>query len=148
MARSDFRFCFPLRVRFTEIDSQAVVFNSRYLEYFDHGIVEYFRAVGLFGAAGPMSGPPTHVVKAVVEFRAPILLDERIEVCVRCARIGNTSITLALEVHGAGVEDLRAVGEEVHVHITESRGRPSPWPAAVVSAFESFEGHRLSGAAN
>ena len=31
MARSDFTFFYPKRVRFAEIDAQAVLFNSRYL---------------------------------------------------------------------------------------------------------------------
>ena len=44
MARSDFRFHVTKRVRYAEIDAQRVVFNSRYLEYFDIGITEYWRA--------------------------------------------------------------------------------------------------------
>ena len=33
MARSDFKFHVSKRVRYAEIDAQAVVFNSRYLEF-------------------------------------------------------------------------------------------------------------------
>ena len=47
MARSDFKFSVRKRVRYAEIDAQAVVFNSRYLEYFDIGITEYWRAAGV-----------------------------------------------------------------------------------------------------
>jgi acyl-CoA thioester hydrolase len=143
MSRQDFRFAFAIRVRFPEIDSQAVVFNSRYLEYFDLGIVEYFRDIGLFGSGGPREGPEIHVVKATVEFRAPILLDERIDVCVRCARIGRTSMSFALELHGAGTDDLRASGEEIYVHVSGSRGRPMPWKHAVIDALQSYEGRPL-----
>ena len=53
MARAEFRFAFPKRVRFAEVDAQAVVFNPRYLEYFDIGLVEYFRAAGIYPGAGP-----------------------------------------------------------------------------------------------
>ena len=49
--RSDFRFIWTARARYAEVDAQAVVFNSRYLEYFDIGITEYFRAVGLYPEA-------------------------------------------------------------------------------------------------
>ena len=48
MARSDFRFHVTKRVRYAEIDAQAVMFNSRYLEYFDLGITEYWRAAGVY----------------------------------------------------------------------------------------------------
>jgi acyl-CoA thioester hydrolase len=78
-----------------------------------------------------------------VEFRAPILLDERIDVCVRCARIGRTSMSFALELHGASADDLRATGEEIYVHVSGSRGRPMPWKSEVIAALQSYEGRSL-----
>lgn len=145
MPREDFRFAFKKRVRFAEIDAQAVVFNSRYLEYFDIGITEYWRATGMYDKS-PVTGEGAaefHVAKAVVEFKAPILLDEEIDICVRCARIGTSSMTFAFELHGAGKDDLRATGEEVSVHVAEVRGRSTPVPDWVVALFEAYEGRRL-----
>jgi acyl-CoA thioester hydrolase len=143
MARADFRFSFPHRVRFAEVDAQAVVFNSRYLEYFDIGLVEYWRAAGIYSGEGLAGGPEAHVAKAVVEYKAPILLDEIIAICVRCSRIGTSSMTVAFELHGGEGEDLRAVGEEVHVHVAEVRGRPTPLPGDVIAKFEAYEGRSL-----
>jgi acyl-CoA thioester hydrolase len=143
MARSDFRFSFPKRVRFAEVDAQAVVFNPRYLEYFDIGLVEYMRAVGLYTGAGLTGGPEVHVVKAVVEFHAPILLDELISICVRCARIGTSSMTFLFELHGSAGDDLRASGEEVHVNVAEARGRPAPLSAEVIARLEAYEARPL-----
>jgi acyl-CoA thioester hydrolase len=117
MPRADFRFSFKKRVRYAEIDAQAVVFNARYLEYFDLGITEYWRAVGVFGSGSAGTGPDFHIAKALVEFKAPILLDEEIDICVRCAKIGRTSMTFWLELHGAHQDDLRARGEVVSVHV-------------------------------
>ena len=154
MPREDFRFAFRKRVRFAEIDAQAVVFNSRYLEYFDIGITEYWRAAGMYDKT-PVTGEGAaefHVAKAVVEFKAPILLDEEIDICVRCARIGTSSMSFAFELHGtrggaAGDDqprdDLRATGEEVSVHVAEVRGRPAPVPDWVVELFEAYEGRTL-----
>jgi len=158
VARSDFRFTYRKRVRYAEIDAQAVLFNSRYLEYFDIGITEYWRAVGMYETSG-ITGEDAaefHVAKAVVEFKAPILLDEEVDICVRCTRIGTSSMTFAFELHGtgrrvgpdagdgpAGADDLRATGEEVSVHVAEARGRPAPVPDQVVEKFEAFEGRPL-----
>lgn len=143
MPRADFRFAFPKRVRYAEIDAQAVLFNSRYLEYFDIGLVEYWRAAGIYEITKIDGGAEFHVARATVAFRSPILLDEMIDICVRCARIGNTSITLAFELHGAGRDDLRATGEETHVHVAQARGRPAPVPDWAVARFEAFEGRPL-----
>lgn len=43
--REEFWFHFPFRVRYSEVDAQAVVFNAHYLTYFDTAITEYFRAL-------------------------------------------------------------------------------------------------------
>ena len=143
MARADFRFSFPKRVRFAEVDAQAVVFNPRYLEYFDIGLVEYFRAAGIYPGLGLAGGPEMHVARALVEFKAPILLDEMIAICVRCSRIGTSSLTRHFELHGGDGEDLRATGEEVHVHVAEVRDRPTPLSDAVIACFEAFESRSL-----
>jgi acyl-CoA thioester hydrolase len=145
MARADFRFAWTLRARYAEVDAQGVVFNSRYLEYFDIAITEYFRSVGLYPHPNLKGAPELHVVKAEVIYHAPVLLDELVSVCVACNRVGRTSLGFAFEVHGPGPggDDLRASGSEVQVHVDEPRGRPTPVPAAVINRFEAFEGRVL-----
>jgi acyl-CoA thioester hydrolase len=143
MARADFKFIWTQRARYAEVDAQAVVFNSRYLEYFDIGITEYFRSVGLYPQPNLQGAPELHVVKAEVIYHAPVLLDEMMAICVRCEKIGRTSLTFAFEVHGEGGEDLRASGSEVQVHVNEPRGRPTPVPDAVIALFEAYEGRAL-----
>ncbi|QPF82765.1 acyl-CoA thioesterase [Bradyrhizobium genosp. L] len=114
--REAFWFHFPFRVRYSEVDAQAVVFNAHYLTYFDTAITEYFRAVG-YDYLGEVarSGIDFHTVKSVVEYKAPIRFDEDIDVCVRVAKIGRSSITLALAIFATGSDDLRATGEIIWV---------------------------------
>jgi acyl-CoA thioester hydrolase len=145
MARSDFRFHDTKRVRYAEIDAQAVVFNSRYLEYFDIGITEYWRAVGVYDRWTALESPEFHVARAEVDYKAPILLDEEIDICVRCSRVGRSSMTFLFELHGAGRDDLRATGLEVSVHVEEARGATAPVPDEFVNLFEAFEGRTLRG---
>jgi acyl-CoA thioester hydrolase len=140
VARSDFRFAWRARARYAEIDAQSVVFNSRYLEYFDIGVTEYWRAVGMYDE--PQQAE-FHVAKATVEYKAPLLLDEEFDICVRLARVGSSSMTFLFEIHGADRDDLRAGGEEVSVHVAEVRGRPAPVPDWVVTLFEDYEGRVL-----
>lgn len=148
MARADFRFWFDKRVRFAEVDAQAVVFNSRYLEYFDIGLTEYWRALGIYGDEGVQGGPEFFVARAELDFKASMRLDELISICVRCTRVGRTSMTFAFELHGAGADDvgrddLRAAGTLVYVHVAELTGPPSPVPDWVVEKFEIYEGATL-----
>src|SRR5258708_25351557 len=99
MQRSQFWFFFPLRVRYSEIDGQKVVFNAHYLTYFDTAITEYMRALR-YDAEGEAkrAGIDFHVVRALVEFKAPIRFDDEIEVAVRTMRVGRSSIAFALAI--------------------------------------------------
>jgi acyl-CoA thioester hydrolase len=114
--REEFWFHFPFRVRYSEVDAQAVVFNAHYLTYFDTAITEYFRALG-YDYLGEVARTciDFHTVKSVVEYKAPIRFDEEIDVCVRVAGIGRSSIVLALAIFANGSEDLRATGEIIWV---------------------------------
>ena len=143
MARSDFKFHVTKRVRYAEIDAQAVVFNSRYLEYFDIGITEYWRAVGVYDRWPQRDSPEFHVARAEVDYKVPILLDEEIDIWVRCSRVGRSSMTFLFELHGAGEDDLRATGLEVSVHVAEAQGASTPVPDEFVNLFEAFEGQSL-----
>src|SRR5262245_2241726 len=75
--RQDFWFHHPFRVRYSEVDAQAVVFNAHYLTYFDTAITEYFRALG-YDYLGEVerSGVDFHLVRSVIEYKAPIRFDE------------------------------------------------------------------------
>ena len=143
MARADFRFSFPKRVRYAECDPQGIVFNSRYLEYLDIGVTEYWRAVGIYALSPTGMGPDFHVARNLVEYKKPVLMDEMIDICLRCRRIGNSSMIVDYEIHGAGADDLRAVGEQVAVNVAEARGAPAPVPDWVVRCFEEYEGRPL-----
>jgi acyl-CoA thioester hydrolase len=138
MSRADFAHHYRLRVRWSEVDPQGVVFNARYLDYADVAVTEYWRAVkdaGLWDS-GPVE---CHVAKAEVTFKKPIRADEEIDVMARTPRFGNSSMTTLVEIHGAGVEDLRAAIEIVAVHVDLSDNRPRPLPDIVRTALSTFD---------
>jgi len=143
MARADFRFSYRKRVRYSEIDAQAVVFNARYLDYLDIGVTEYMRAAGIPDPVGSDGLAQFLVAHTGIDYRASMRLDEEIDICVRLARAGRTSMTYAFEFHGRDGEDLRASGETVQVHIGAKGGSPCPVPADYVAIFESYEGRSL-----
>lgn len=140
MARADFRFSYRIRVRWSEVDPQSVVFNARYLDYADIAVTEYWRAVR---ASGLWDGPPIecHVAKAEVHFKKPIRADEELDLFARTSRMGNSSMTTLVEIHGADAEDLRAAIELVAVHIDLSDNRPRPLPQSVREALGTFDAH-------
>src|SRR3954462_5826431 len=120
MSREQFWFFHPFRVRYSEIDGQGVVFNAHYLTWFDTTITEYFRALGYDQYADARkTGIDFHTVKSVVEYKAPILFDQELDVCARVARIGNSSLVLEFAIFRKGGVDAHATGEIVWVHTSQ-----------------------------
>ena len=127
MSRDRFWFFHPFRVRYSEIDGQGVVFNAHYLTYFDTAITEYFRALGYDQFAdAKASGVDFHVVKSVIEYKAPILFDQELDVAARVARIGNSSLVFELGIFARAADDLFATGEIVWVNTDQKTHRPVP----------------------
>jgi acyl-CoA thioester hydrolase len=138
MARSDFAFSHSLRVRWAEVDRQGIVFNGNYLLYFDVGITEYWRAIGYpYPDALLSHGSDMFVKKATVEYHAPARYDDVLEVCVRAARIGRSSVQFLLELH-RGEEHLIS-GEIVYVNADPATRRSAPVPQFLREAMLRLE---------
>jgi len=141
MAVSDFSFSFPFRVRYSEIDGQSIVFNAHYLTYFDTAIAEYMRHLNYdYSAQVAETNTDFHTVKTLVEYKSPIMFDEEIDVHVRAARLGRSSLSFQVEIHGQNRDDLRATGEVVWVNADQSSHSSAPVPDKLVSLLTDFEG--------
>ncbi len=136
--RKDFRFFHRLRVRWAEVDMQKIVFNAHYLMYFDTAISDYWRAMALpYEEAMVRLDGDLYVVKATVEFHASARMDDQIEVAMKCARIGNSSLTF----HGAifrGDEHLIS-GELVYVFADPVTQTSRPVPERLRALLQGFE---------
>lgn len=115
----------PIRVRWAEADMQGVVFNAHYLAWFDIGITEYLRALA-DGDAHWLQATfdRLYVVKSTLDYRRPARFDDRVEVCVRCLRIGRTSLEVGFAIRRDGTE--LVTGSNVYVYTVDSRPEPVP----------------------
>ncbi len=72
-------FSFPLRVRYSEVDAQGIVFNANYLNYFDVAVTEYFRAKGIsYHDFVARYGLDFHVSHAELDYKAPARSDDEL----------------------------------------------------------------------
>lgn len=119
MARADFAFFHPLRVRWAEVDMQAIVFNGHYLTYFDVAFTEYWRATGLPGVMQQAEdGQEMFARKATIEYHAPARFDDVLDIGVRCAALGRSSMRYVLEIHRG--DEFLISGELVYVYADTS----------------------------
>jgi len=140
MAKSDFRFMTPVRVRWMECDAQGIVYNGAYLGYLEIGQAEYYRNLGFAIYIIPQSGYfDFAVVKSTQEFKAPAKVDEIIELHVRVSNIGNTSLTLNLEIYPEGSDRLLTSVETVYVGYDAATETSRPIPDAIRQLVTHFE---------
>ena len=138
MAREDFRLRHELRVRWSEVDPQGIVFNPNYLMYFDVAATEYWRAIGYVYPEGFHGlGVDTFAVSAKLDFKAPARYDDLLDVLVRTARFGRTSVRLLCEVHRGA--ELLVSGELTYVIASAGARTPTPIPAFLRDAIVRYE---------
>ena len=139
--RSDFRFFHRLRVRWAEVDMQKIVFNGHYLMYFDTAVADYWRMLGLpYEEAMHQLGGDLYVKKASVEYFASARMDDRLDIALRCARIGNSSMLFEGAIFRG---HQRLIGGELLYVFADpatqtSRAVPAPLREAL-TAFEAGE---------
>jgi acyl-CoA thioester hydrolase len=121
-----FKYASFTRVGFSDTDAQGIVYYGRYLPYFDGARVEYHRHLGLLEASAVEH---EFVMRAnTIEYLAPARFDDLIEVFIRVARIGRTSVgyELAAFKHEEDVLMVTAQQTLVLVDLGERRARAIP----------------------
>ena len=141
MPRPGFAFSTTFRVRYAEIDGQKVVFNSRYLEYADVAVSEYWPWTGISAALGAeWHEAEFHVRRAEIDYLKPFVLGDSIEVAMRIERIGRSSLTQYLELAHAETRELRCTITMVVVNVDLATGKPAPLPERVRAYLETLVG--------
>lgn len=138
LQRQDFRFFDHLRVRWSEVDLQKIVFNAHYLMYFDTAITGYWRALAMpYAESMATLGGDLFVRKAGIEFHASARWDDMLDIGMRCSRIGNSSITIAGAIFRG--DQLLITGELVYVFADPNTQTSRPVPDALRQWLQAFE---------
>ena len=127
-------FSHRLRVRYSEADAQAIVFNSRYVEYLDIAMTEWFRWAGWDYPDLVTGGCDPSVVSMHLEWQAASRFDEELEIIVTPRHVGSTSFTLGFEIQGARDHSPRVTARIVYVNVEAGGGSSRPIPPDVRAA--------------
>ncbi len=134
-----FRYSALTRVWFSDTDAQGVVYYGRYLPYFDHARTEYHRHLGL--TMGTAEGE--FVMRASsVDYVAPARFDDLLEVFVRLARLGTTSVTYEHAAFRLADDRLMCNAMQTMVFVDLERRMKAPIPDSYRTAVETFEAGR------
>ncbi len=138
------KFKHSIRARWSECDPQGLVFNAIYLNYFEIVQAEYFRSLGI-----SMYDPKTWetfawvVRKAELEFFAPVVVDEAVDLHMAVTSLGRSSLTVMMIVQKSEASEIAFSANLVLVNFDNDThaSRPLPdWVRSKVTAFEGLEG--------
>ena len=140
--RTPFKHSARTRVAFSDTDAQGVVYYGRYNPYFDLARVEYLRRLDLLDR----DGDAQFVMRAnTVDYLAPAVFDDELEIFCRIARIGRTSMTYEFAAYRQpdGMLMVTATQTLVLVDLVERRAREIP--GDLRTRIRDFEGDDLEG---
>jgi acyl-CoA thioester hydrolase len=126
----------PIQIRFKDIDRLGHVNNANHITYFELARVDYFNA--LAGSSTPLTKPiiidwdneGVILAKIEMEYKQPILLDDKVFVYTWVSRIGNSSFDMSCTIVRIinGEETIAAKGLAVIVCFNYKTNQPIPIP--------------------
>jgi acyl-CoA thioester hydrolase len=135
--RSDYPHFQPITTRWHDNDVYGHVNNVTYYSYFDSAVNSYLIEVGgLDIHAGEVVG---FVVSSSCDYFASIAFPERIEIGLRVAKLGNSSVQYELAVFKQGEDAACAAGRFVHVFVDRASNRPLPIPGRLREALAALQ---------
>jgi acyl-CoA thioester hydrolase len=135
--RPPFKFSARTRVGFSDTDAQGIVYYGRYLPYFDLARVEYHRHLRILD---PRPRDEEFVMRALaVEYLAPAVFDDELEIFVRIARIGKTSCTYEFAAYRIDDEVLMVTASQTLVLVDLAERKACPIPDWFKDRIREFE---------
>jgi acyl-CoA thioester hydrolase len=135
---SEFTYYHPITVRFADLDIHAHVNNAVYLTYLESARLGYYAKAGIWH---PENGMHTGMVVAHIDidYLAPLLFGQAIQVGLRLAQMGHKSFTLAYQIETSAGQTPLARGTSVMVTYDHQSGKSMPIPADWREKISQFE---------
>jgi acyl-CoA thioester hydrolase len=125
-----------LRVRYADTDQMEIVYNGKYLEYFEVGRTEMLRGAGLPYARLEASGTRLPLIEAACRFLRPARYDDLLVIESVLQGIPSARLRIDYRVFREGEDQPLATGHTVHAFQDVRTGRPVRPPALLLSALD------------
>jgi acyl-CoA thioester hydrolase len=137
-----FKYSALTRVGFSDTDAQGIVYYGRYMPYFDTARVEFHRHLDLLRTSAEEERQ--FVMRAsTIEYLAPARFDDLIEVFIRVARIGRTSVTYEFAAYRVDDDVLMVTANQTLVLVDLEERKACEIPGWYRERISEFEGAAL-----
>jgi len=136
----DWPVTYRRKVRYSDTDAQAIVFNANYMRYFDDVVTDYFEAIGITPADFTASGHDIVLAHAEIDFLASARIGDVIVTGTRVESIGTTSARFRVETWRDGSSATIVRGLLVQVVVDAETFKKKPVPQFFIEAIERLQG--------
>jgi acyl-CoA thioester hydrolase len=95
-----------IKVRYSEVDCQRIVYNSHYLTYFDISLSEMLEDCFNQDEYIKNTNNDFHTVGVQMNFKSPARLNDQLEVYTGVEKLGNSSMTFIQEIYRVGSDEI------------------------------------------
>lgn len=120
--RNEYRYFTSITTRWNDNDPYGHVNNAVYYEWFDTAINAYLIKQGVLDIK--YSEVVGLVVRTSCDYFAPVAFPDQVNVGIRVARLGNSSVRYGVGIFRNDDEQAAAQGDFVHVYVNSQDRRP------------------------
>lgn len=132
------QFSNQLRVRYGDTDQMGVVYNVKFLEYFEVGRTEMLRSLGLPYKKLEETGVLLVVTESYVKHKNPAYYDDVLTIVTTLAEKPKFILTLNYEIFREGEEKSIIEGNTSHVFINSNTKKPVRLPPIFIEIIEPY----------
>ena len=140
---SDYRFYYPVEVRYGDLDPQGHVNNAKHLTYFEQARIHYMIELGLFTRDQSFMQIGVIVADVHITYREPIYFGQNIKVGVHAAKLGSKSMTWEQNIVDTGTGRELAKGEVIIVTYDYKDEKTITVPQEWRQRITAFEGLKV-----
>lgn len=134
--RSDYRLWRRFTTRWSDNDAYGHVNNVIFYQWFDSAVNGWLVERGLLDIQA--GNPVALVAETRCTYLTPLAFPDDVEVGLRVAQLGRSSVRYRIGVFAVGTESAAAHGEFVHVLVDRTSRRPTVMPPNWRSALEAI----------
>jgi acyl-CoA thioester hydrolase len=137
---TQYRFYYPIEIRYGDLDPQGHVNNAKYMTYFEQTRVQYLIHLGLFNKGQSFLNVGIILAEARITFLSPLGFGEDARVGACTTRLGNKSFDMDYSLQDTANGKEIATGSAVLVSYDYSTQTTIPIPDHWRKCISGFEG--------
>lgn len=127
-----------IRVRYADTDQMGIVYNGKYLEYFEVGRTELLRHFGLAYKTVEDEGFMLPLIETGLKFKKPAIYDDLLLIEARVEKLISPTVHVEYRIFRKDSEELLTEGFTTHVFTRKLDNKPTRPPKFYIEKLKKY----------